>query len=263
MGLAKNNCNPSPFPNDKRCVCGVRSQDWTPNCYSGSSASVAANAAPFRLSGGLMPTHKKNATGVDMLDIVDANITNEGEHTVAGALLVTRANSSSFLAPAGGCMCPEKYPICQSDGWCGSRRKDDRWCYLCFGCGGQFGGSCGRSHLPPTPPPTPAPMRPPTYPPSNGGRCAFCITLDVLAKNNCNPSPFPNDNRCVCGVRSQDWTPNCYSGTSASVAVNASVVDVEGEEGAADDSVVEAEGEKGAAVARNSSVNAKDKEGNR
>jgi len=42
--------------------------------------------------------------------------------------------------------------------------------------------------------------------------CAHCITQDGISKDNCNPSGFPGDERCVCGPRSQDWTSNCWGG---------------------------------------------------
>merc|ERR1712176_1621614 len=43
--------------------------------------------------------------------------------------------------------------------------------------------------------------------------CAHCITQDGIAKDNCNPSGFPGDERCVCGPRSEDWTSNCHGAT--------------------------------------------------
>merc|ERR1712096_253359 len=40
--------------------------------------------------------------------------------------------------------------------------------------------------------------------------CAHCITQDGLAKDNCDPMPFPNAQRCECGLRPEDVTTNCH-----------------------------------------------------
>merc|ERR1711971_1365834 len=85
-GIEKDNCNPSGFPGDERCVCGPRAEDWTSNC-----------------------------------------------HGTEQALAEPKIN------------------------------------------------------------------------------CAHCITQDGIHKDNCNPSGFPGDERCVCGPRAEDWTSNCHA----------------------------------------------------
>jgi len=167
-GNAMHNCNYSPFPNDNRCVCGTAGSDWkTPEqCHAPPAPSPNPQPNPSTQC-------TQTAPGQSSVSLPGCQGTGCYPHnnpTCAFCVYDMYACTAAYGAAA----CQETYDARKAQG--------------VYGC-------------PSSTTSEDVMVATPEVAKSDLG----CMCYYGGAMHNCNHSPFPNDNRCVCGTAQSDW----------------------------------------------------------
>jgi hypothetical protein len=173
-GNAMHNCNHSPFPNDDRCVCGTAQSDWkTPEqCRAPTPPQPNPSTQCTKTAAGQKSVYLPGCFGT-------------------GCGLPYNTPNCAFCvydmyactAAYGAAACQATYDARKAQGVDG--------CPSSATSGANIDAKEEEEVLVATPEVAKADLG--------------CMCYYGNAMHNCNHSPFPNDNRCVCGTAQSDW----------------------------------------------------------